>query len=337
MPSNPSFPHSTRLENLSLDAQGAAFELEGRPIRLKAEGYAAPVASIQELYHHALADYYQRSAELSRQSAVQKPPLLGRLLSWVGRVLARLMPEPRSAMIFPPAPPPPPAPELRESPARAPRRESEPAQPSRETALEVTAPPNLVGPRAGRSPSFAEPESAPAFASSKTGRARKPDASHQGTMPPVLHVVFADHEGVHVIWQLAAAGRKPNPKGRDAADPKASQSRLELTYSLDSSMAQRLQDCYGQLAQLGYKITGLEAVRAAPEKSSGKKEPARLAPEPNIPASKPVTAESPASEPQKTAEPRPVPRKVRLEPVRVEAAKPSLEPPHRDPSFLPGI
>ena len=30
------------------------------------------------------------------------------------------------------------------------------------------------------------------------------------------------------------------------------------------AMAQRLQDCYGQLAQLGYRIAGLDAVRTAP-------------------------------------------------------------------------
>src|SRR5277367_1499007 len=88
MSSQPSSPHSSRLENLSLGTQGAAFELDGSPIRLDSSGYAAPVASLQEFYHQALADFYQRSAEITRQQAA-RPPLLGRLFSWIGGLFGR--------------------------------------------------------------------------------------------------------------------------------------------------------------------------------------------------------------------------------------------------------
>ena len=72
MPPPPSHPlDSTRLENLSLDPHGAAFDLAGRPVRLNGDGYASPVASMREFYQHALADYYQRSAD---GSAARPPP-----------------------------------------------------------------------------------------------------------------------------------------------------------------------------------------------------------------------------------------------------------------------
>src|SRR5471030_920915 len=105
MPPSTSPLQSTRLENLSLDSQGAAFDLEGRPIRLKGEGYASPVASMREFYQHALNDYYERSAELSRQAAASRPPLLRRMLSWIGRIIYRVTPGPRAEAGLP-APPP---------------------------------------------------------------------------------------------------------------------------------------------------------------------------------------------------------------------------------------
>jgi hypothetical protein len=324
MPTNPPPPHSTRLENLSLDPQGAAFGLEGRPIRLNGDGYAAPVASMQELYHHALADYYQRAAELSRQSAAQRPPLLSRLLSWVGRVFDRLRPAPSGGLAVPPIPPPAmpgaAAPSAGHSAAAA-------AHPPRETALVIPPLLTTVAPRTLTSP--AAPEKS---------QAGKPDALRPNGTAPVLHVIFADQDGVHVIWQLAATKRDPGSKSRDRAEPKASQPRLELTYSLDSSMAQRLQDCYGQLAQLGYKITGLEAVRAAPEKSAQGKEATK--PVPAAPAPKPAAETSVITAPPAT-EPPPPPRRARPKPdappVPTAPASAAPEPLDRNPSFLPGL
>jgi len=144
-----------------------------------------------------------------------------------------------------------------------------------------------------------------------------------------------------VIWQLASAKREADPKNRDSADPKASPPRLELTYGLDSSMAQRLQDCYGQLAQLGYKIAGLETVRVAPEKSAGKRESPKPVPGASTSATKPVMAEKAAAEAPQPAEPAPSPRKARPKPeTNPSPAIPAAPAPgvaDRNPAFLPGL
>jgi hypothetical protein len=324
MPSNPPYPRSTRLENLSLDSQGAAFALDGRPVRLNAGGYAAPVASMQELYHHALADYYQRSAELSRHAAESRPPLLSRLLSWVGRCFERLVPGPRSAAVFPPAPPP----SSREAAVPSARSEAGTMQSQRESPLTSPTPPKIIGPRATPPP---DPGVSPAPTTSS------PAISHR-TVPPVLQVIFADQDGVHVIWQLAAGKPGTNPQGRNPTDSKGEPPKLELTYNLDSAMAQRLQDCYGQLAQLGYKIAGLEAIRALPNKTANEKDSTK--PVPATTKSTLVVADKLASEPANPEEIRPSPRKARLEagPAKPEAVQPNkTEPSNRDPSFLPGI
>jgi hypothetical protein len=154
----------------------------------------------------------------------------------------------------------------------------------------------------------------------------------------VLQVIFADQDGVHVIWQLAAGRPGTNPKGRNPADPKAEPPKLEFTYNLDSAMAQRLQDCYGQLAQLGYKIAGLDGIRPAPDKTADERDPAKpVSAKPEAPL---VVAEKSAGEPAKPVEPRPSPRKARAEaiPAKPEPVQPTpTEPSNRDPSFLPGI
>ena len=156
---------------------------------------------------------------------------------------------------------------------------------------------------------------------------------------PLLQVVFADESGVHVVWHLPSAKSAPNAKDRGPTDPKAAPPRLELTYGLDSAMAQRLQDCYGQLAQLGYKIAGLDAVRALPGKSAGEKAAAIPEVAAASPGPKPVVAEKrPASRPRPPPR-HPAPRRARSKPEAAvspsEPIKPVPEPPN--PSFLPGI
>jgi hypothetical protein len=305
MSSHPSSPHSSRLGNLSLGAQGAAFELDGSPVRLDSGGYAAPVASLQEFYHQALADFYQRSAEITRQQAAARPPLLGRLLSWIGGLFGRA-PSPAPGVSHPhPAPP-------------------------------VLA---LPSPRAPAEPARHAPEPPPTLKSPEADRGMKPAMDRSAAPPPLLHVVFADRDGVHVIWQLTSAKPEVTSASRDPAGSKAEAPRLELTYRLDSTLAQRLQDCYGQLTQLGYKVAGLEAVQAAPEKPAAGKKPPRPSPEAPSPAAPAAVAEKPAAEIPKATEPKPSPRKPRPEgtPVRTEPEKPGSEHPSRDPSFLPGM
>jgi hypothetical protein len=291
------------LENLSLGAQGAAFELDGNPVRLDSSGYAAPVASLQEFYHHALADFYQRSAEITRRQAA-RPPLLGRLFAWIGGLFGRAT-SAAPAVSHPPTPP-----VIALSPPRTP---AEPAQRAAEALSSFKSP---------------EPE-----------RGAKPALDKSSAAPPLLQVVFADRDGVHVIWQLTPA--KPETAGvsRDPAGAKAATPRLELTYRLDSTLAQRLQDCYGQLTQLGYKVAGLEAVQAAPEKPAAVKKAPRTSPAAPSPAAPSAVAEKPTAEIPKTNESKIPPRKPRPEgvPVQAEPEKPGSEPPNRDPSFLPGI
>ncbi len=309
MPPSPSPLESTRLENLSLDSQGAAFDLAGRPIRLNGAGYASPVASMREFYQHALADYYQRSAELSRQAAAHRPPLLRRMLSWVGRIFDRLMVGPQSS-----------------------------AASGGPAALPLAVPP--LAPNSDRLGRGISPTPDPAApASPGADRIQKPDARIQSATPPLLQVVFADQNGVHVIWHLPSAKHAPNARGHGSAHPKASPPRLELTYELDSAMAQRLQVCYGQLAQLGYKIAGLDAIRAVPEKCASGKAAAKpeVAVTPSDP--KPAAAEKLSCESSRVTAAAPASRRVRSKPeiAATPPEPPRVVPEPPNPSFLPGL
>jgi hypothetical protein len=117
----------------------------------------------------------------------------------------------------------------------------------------------------------------------------------RGAADPVLRAVYADKDGVHLVWQPAAGGSRAKP--------------IALTSSLDSQLAQRLEDCYGHLAELGYKVAGLELVR--PERKAEAKErsepaagrppaekPAEAAPRPRVPRARPAPAKEPRPLPQ---------------------------------------
>jgi hypothetical protein len=301
MPSIPSSARSTRLENLHLGPHGAAFELDGHSVQLDGRGYAAPVAAFQEFYHQALADYYQRSAELNRP-APPRVPIIGRMFSWIGRMLGRLAPGAPGPGV--PAP----------IPAAGPLPMPPSSSPKGLAARQVESAPSVsAGPLPPSSPSktFAK-------------------AVGSGPMPPLLHVVFADQTGVHIVWQLAPAQSEGDPARPDKSGAKASPPRLELTYGLDSAIAQRLQDCYGQLAQLGYKIAGLDGIRSTPEKKAVIQEARPVSPEP-------VANEKSAGEMPKPTEPRPKKPRVAIAQPSPAPSQPTPEPPNRDPSFLPGI
>lgn len=326
-------PHSTRLENLSLGPQGAAFDLDGRTVRLGSDGYAASVAAIQEFYRQALADYYERSAEISRERALARPSILGRLFSWLGRFLGRGYPDaaaPHGAPARPPL--------IVSSPradAAAPARH--PPEPSHSRARASLAP--WASSPIVDSHAHTPAPNAPAITPQEAGNSQMPASAERSSGPPILHMVFADRDGVHVIWQLASTNHGPLQSSRDRVESKTPVPRLELTYGLDSSMADRLQACYGQLAQLGYEIAGLDAVRAAPEKSAASKKVPKPAPDAlPVKATQPNVERSPA-EASRAPEPRSSPRKPRHEavPARPEPDKPIDESPNRDPSLLPGL
>jgi len=116
---------------------------------------------------------------------------------------------------------------------------------------------------------------------------------------PVLRSVFADKDGVHLIWQPAPA--------KGVAKPVA------MTYNLDSKLAGRLQECYGHLAELGYKVAGLELLRPSPEQAGKAPEKA----EPGIAAAVPEAGR------ERVAEGAARPRAPRARPAPPKAAEPA--------------
>jgi len=107
----------------------------------------------------------------------------------------------------------------------------------------------------------------------------EPRPAARGASDPVLRSVYADKDGVHLIWQPSSGGSRSR--------------QIALTSSLDSQLAERLQDCYGHLAELGYKVAGLELVR--PGRQAAVKEG-------NEPA-----VEKPVETPTRTRVPKPRP------------------------------
>jgi hypothetical protein len=333
MSSKPPLQNSTRLENLSLGPQHVAFELDGHPVQLDSNGYAAPVASLSEFYRQALADYNQRTAQLNHQHAAARKPLLTRLFSWVGRLFERFAPVARAPAGTTGAPPVVAlAPQL--DPVDTGRRSAGQTSARPDASFSAAVPQEIAASRTHLHPDLASSKASPK-------RIETPKPASDGRVPtaPVLHLVFADKDGVHVIWQLTLTKTELKPAASTQDGSSASKSELKLTYSLDSLVAQRLQDCYGQLTQLGYKIADLDSVRAEPGKIASKKEiqaqAAELSPAPPIP----VAVEGPACESSKPAETKSSPRKLRPEAVTVqtEPAKLSAPSPDRAPTLLPGV
>jgi hypothetical protein len=213
MATTPPSPTTTRLERIGFGSAGADFGLDGRPVQLRSDAHAGPLATFRDFYAPALADYYVRAASL------RPPSLLGRLRSWIGGLFGR------RAEVYAPAPAPAAVATVPAPPQPQPQQQT-PVQPARQpTAAAAPAP---------------------------------------GSGSPVLHLVFADRDGVHLTWESARPG------------PDAAQARLVLTYPLDSALARRLQDCYGELSKLGYKVADLGVLRpeaakrpAAPEPEEG--------------------------------------------------------------------
>jgi hypothetical protein len=148
-------------------------------------------------------------------------------------------------------------------------------------------------------------------------------------------VVFADQQGVHVIWQLAP-GRPPatpSTAGRSAETDSAP--RIELTYRLDSGLARQLQACYGQLTQLGYKIADVESLRAVPEKPVAEKRARRAGPEAAAPGQeasnapvqteRPIVPDKALAESARPAEKQAIGAKLVAKPLAKPLAKPGAE------------
>jgi hypothetical protein len=133
--------------------------------------------------------------------------------------------------------------------------------------------------------------------------------------------VYADKDGVHVIWQPAGTKGPPRP--------------VAMNYRLDSELAGRLQDCYSHLAELGYKVAGLELLvpQGAPAARPGTRSPG---PEPGTAAAVPDAGKARAAEgairpraprqraaPARTAEQAPAPD---ADPVAAASGRGDPEP-----------
>lgn len=259
-------PATTRIENLDFAPDGAALELDGRPVVLSGREHAPSVAALREFYEPALADCYAQAA------ATRRPSLLGRIRFWALGMIERLFggrpaPGPRPlSWEDTPAPP-----------AGRGARRSKPvrAQPEAVAAIE---------PRSGRGPGTGPLPGHPGWPEGRP--AAQPGAG------PALIAIFADREGVHVSWRL----QNPGPaRGREPA-------QLVLTYPLDSDAGRRLQACYSRLAELGYRVAGLDSLGPEAPSPAGGPTPE---PEMKAPAPKQRPIEAKAAEPQKPLEPAP--------------------------------
>ena len=93
-----------------------------------------------------------------------------------------------------------------------------------------------------------EPKRArPAPASHPEPAARTPEPTAPAptaAVEPSLRAVFADPGGIHLVWQRTNSRQQPE--------------ETETICALDSRVADSLQDCYGHLARLGYKVIGVD-------------------------------------------------------------------------------
>jgi len=183
---------TTRLENVSLQAGGVRFDLDGRPVNLTGDAAAPSVTALHAFHQSALTDFRTRRSEASA------PGLFSRLKSWLGGLFGKTDAAYRRV-----------------------------ANEGRDLEIAST---------------FKSRQSHATADSS-----RHSPAFSGAVAEPSLHAAYADKEGVHLIW-------RPSPK-------KEPHQEVEFTCRLDSEVADRLQDCYGQLAKLGYKVTGLEVLR----------------------------------------------------------------------------
>jgi hypothetical protein len=141
------------------------------------------------------------------------------------------------------------------------------------------------------------PSTRPAAEPLRRVPAAEPRPVAETATDPVLRAVYADKDGVHLVWQPHSGKSKAK--------------EVATTSSLDSQLAQRLQDCYSHLAELGYKVAGLELLRPAapapqPEEGRVAEAPARQrAPRVRPAPVKPVEPAAPVAKGSAEALPEP--------------------------------
>jgi len=279
---NPPHPtlHSTRLENLGIEPYGARFDLDGRTVQIRGDSRTPLVGALQAFHQAALDDYRARQPE-------PRPGWFSRLKSWIGRFFQAPSTRPEASLGTGPS-----------------KSTGEVTLETRDRASVVGDPPKEPPARTpARQPTIAEPPRRVPTAEPRPIAAAGAD--------PVLRAVYADKDGVHLVWQ-----------------PQSGKSRAKevaMTSSLDSQLAQRLQDCYGHLAELGYKVAGLELVRPPASPT------ARLEPEVAKSASPAAVAAAPHPEAGQEVEPPVRHRVPRARPAPAKPADPVL-PSMKDPA-----
>ena len=279
---NPPHPtlHSTRLENLGIEPYGARFDLDGRTVQIRGDSRTPLVGALQAFHQAALDDYQARQPG-------PRPGWFSRLKSWIGRFFQAPSTRPEAPLGTGPS-----------------KSTGEVTLETRDRASVVGDPPKEPPARTpARQPTIAEPP--------RRVPTAEPRPTAAAAADPVLRAVYADKDGVHLVWQ-----------------PQSGKSRAKevaMTSSLDSQLAQRLQDCYGHLAELGYKVAGLELVRPPASPT------ARLEPEVAKSASPAAVAAAPHPEAGQEVEP---PVRHRVPRARTAPAKPAdpVLPSMKDPA-----
>jgi hypothetical protein len=280
---NPTLPNlrSTRLENLGLEPYGFKFDLDGQTVQIRGDSRTPLVGALQAFHRQALDEYRAHEAR-------PQPGWFSRLRSWVGSFLGGSRSSAEMERTAPQAVPAPGA-------SVRPRAAIEPAA----RPLETQAAPEVTHRDRPKDPGAVQ--------------ALRPSSADRGP-DPILRAVYADKDGVHLIWQPAGA--------KDSLREKASRKAVAMTCNLDSELGRRLQNCYGHLAELGYKVAGLELLKpeaepaARPEKSPEKVSPAKMA-----------AVASPEAEKEKTVEVSARPRTARTRAVGPKIAEPAKLPP----------
>ena len=185
---------------------------------------AAPAFAALQAFHQSALADYEAHA---RSSA--RPGWFSRLRTWLARLIGGDGPKAPEAA--------PPVPRVPGPPGAEPR--SEPSASGPGSRISTQPPAGAAAHRASVAPAAEVPEAA--SPREKTFGARR---------APLLRAVFAEPGGVRLIWQ---------PQGS-----RSPAGEIERIHPLDSELARRLGDCYDQLDRLGYRIVGLDLLKAVP-------------------------------------------------------------------------
>jgi hypothetical protein len=362
-------PHqSSRLEHLRFGPEGtASLELDGNPIDLKGAAAARPVAALRELFDRGWQDCAARqepekpgiwsrlkawiSSLFGREGAPRVAPEHGEREQKLERVerekIERTAPE-KVERVVPNAlasaqqPAPPAAPEARSraSAKAAPERgqrtaalrdeaeqPAEPAEgltPPRLSASAKPPPDRGHYPAAMRTEGELSAEPAKALTPARWSVSAKPAPDRGQRAPPRaasephLQAAFADDSGVHLLWQVAEGGEGAR--------------EVEMVYGFDSEIAGALQNCYGHLAELGFKVADLQPWQKT---STPTPSPTTAAMPAATPTSTPAAASTARSSAKSAAKPETTPSTTQAATTEATPSPTIAAPPAAKPATIP--